>query len=172
MKRILRRQETNTLSMSSLRKALPTYCKMVRYDTLKGKTLKQALGANKVLIVLWNIHDKNHRVLNQPGHFFAISNLQGAPVVFSSTGWSPMKEALITHSDISILNNLLPKGTTYNNVKMQLSDDSNTCWRYCIMFSHLHRQYNLKMIQQLLKKGVYLETPDDMVTMMTLLELL
>ena len=172
MKRILQRQETATLSMSNLRKALPHYCKIVRYDTMKGKTLKQALGGKKVMIVLWNLHDIKHRVLNKPGHFFAISVLQGAPVVFSSTGWSPMKEAIITHSDISILNNMLPKNTEYNNVKMQLSDDSNTCWRYCIMFSHLHRSFNLKMIQQLMKKGVYLQTSDDIVTMMTLLELL
>ena len=111
MKRILQRQETATLSMSNLRKALPHYCKIVRYDTMKGKTLKQALGGKKVMIVLWNLHDIKHRVLNKPGHFFAISVLQGAPVVFSSTGWSPMKEAIITHSDISILNNLLPSTT-------------------------------------------------------------
>ena len=172
MIRIVRKQETSTIDMKKLNRALPEYCKIVRYDNLKGKTLHQALGGRKVLIVLWNIHDRKHRLLNQPGHFFAISVLQSKPVVFSSTGWSPMKEALITNSDIQILNKLLPNNVEYNHVKMQISNDSNTCWRYCIMFSHLHRQFNLKAIQQMLKNGVHLQTPDDTVTMMTLLQLL
>ena len=101
MERILRREATKTLDMKSLRNVLPNYCKVARYDQLsRAKTLKDAMGGKSVLVLLWNIHDSKHRVLNKPGHFFCISTRGPEPcVVFSSTGMTPRKELFLTQSD-------------------------------------------------------------------------
>ena len=101
MERILRNELTKTLDMKTLKSILPVYVKVARYDQLlKVKTLKQAMGHHSVLILLFNIHDSKHRVLNEPGHFFCISTKGPEPcVVFSSTGMTPKKELFITQSD-------------------------------------------------------------------------
>ena len=96
MNAIFRKEAEKTLSLKDLRKIVPKYCKVARYDELKGKTLKGVMGRYSCIVVLWNIHDKQHRVLNEPGHFFLISTRGPEPcVVFSSTGMTPKKELFI-----------------------------------------------------------------------------
>ena len=74
MLRILNKEMTKTLDMKTLEHLLPHYVKVARYDQLlKSKTLKDAMGSASVLILLFNIHDAKHRVLNQPGHFFVLA---------------------------------------------------------------------------------------------------
>ena len=66
MLRILNKEMTKTLDMKTLEHLLPHYVKVARYDQLlKSKTLKDAMGSASVLILLFNIHDAKHRVLNQ-----------------------------------------------------------------------------------------------------------
>ena len=118
--------------------------------------------------MLFNIHDRKHRVLNQPGHFFAISvKHKTEVVVFSSTGMTPRKELFLTHSDPGLLERILPKNTLYNNVKFQVTRDSNTCWRWLIIFSHL-AQIGLKQFQQVFKNPHFtIHDSDMLVTAMT-----
>ena len=159
--------------MKNLRRILPPYCHVVKYDSLKGaKTLGDALRGAEVLIVLWNIHDKQHRVLNQPGHFYCIS-VRGPEkcVVFSSTGMSPKKELFITQSDPNILTRILPKGTIYNDKKFQLTNDSNTCWRWVILYSHL-AHLGLKKFQHLFYKPILNLTDPDLLAVLSTLILL
>ena len=71
MQRIINREIEKTLDFKTLRTILPRYVRVARYDQLsKVKTLQDALGGKSVLVLLWNIHDEKHRVLNEPGHFF------------------------------------------------------------------------------------------------------
>ena len=159
------------LNFKKLRTLLPNYVKVARYDELKGKkTLTEVLGGKSVLIVLWNIHNAKHRVLNQPGHFFAISTRGPEPcVVFSSTGMTPREELFITQSDPTLLKRILPKGTVYNNLKLQTSNDSQTCWRWCILFSHMS-SLGLKKFQSLFRKpSITIHDPDVIATLMTLI---
>ena len=107
------------------------------------------MGRYSCLVVLWNIHDKQRRVLNEPGHFFLVSTRGPEPcVVFSSTGMTPKKELFITQSDPSLLERILPKGTVYNNFKFQVGNDSQTCWRWQIIWAHL-AQMGLKKFKSL-----------------------
>ena len=158
-----------TLDMRKLREVLPKYVKVARYDELlRAKTLRQALGGHSVLILLWNIHDKKHRVLNKPGHFFVISTKGPEKcVVFSSTGMTPKKELFLTQSDPSLLDRILPKGAVFNSVKLQSGNDSQTCWRWCILFAHL-AQIGLKNFQQLFSRpSIHITDPDILATAMT-----
>ena len=150
MQSLLRNEIGKTINTSKLKTILPKYVRVVRYDSLKNvKTLKQAMGRHTVLILLFNIHNKKHRILNVPGHYFIISVRGPEPcVVFSSTGMTPRKELFITQSDPGLLERILPKGTVYNDVKFQISKDSNTCWRWNILFAHL-AHLGLKQFQKL-----------------------
>ena len=94
MQQLLTSEISKTLDMKKLKSILPGYCKVARYDDLlKAKTLKDAMGSHTILVLLFNVHDRQHRILNEPGHFFVISTKKpGETVVFSSTGMSPTKE--------------------------------------------------------------------------------
>ena len=171
METILRSEIKKTLSMSALKKIIPSYARVTSYDRLarrKVKTLKDAMGGSTVLILLFNIHDKQHRVLNVPGHFFLISTRGPEKcVVFSSTGMQPRKELFITQSDPSLLERILPAGTVYNDVKFQISKDSNTCWRYLILFAHL-AHIGLKNFQKLFSRPHFtIHSSDLLVTALT-----
>ena len=169
MLRLLRKEIDKTIDMKKLQSILPNDVRVVQYDKLKNvKSLGQALGGKHVLIVLWNIHDAKHRVLNQAGHFFVIS-VKGPErcVVFSSTGMSPKKELFITQSDPNILERILPKGTIYNDVKFQVGNSSNTCWRWAILYTHLAAM-GLKKFQSLFSKpDLHVTSSDMLATVMT-----
>ena len=161
-----------TLDMKRLRHLVPSYVRVQHYDDVKGKSLKDVMRGSTVLILLWNIHNAKHRVLNKPGHFFVISTRgPESCVVFSSTGMTPKRELFITQSDPSLLERILPKGTVYNNIKLQIGNDSNTCWRWAIVFAHL-APMGLKAFQKLFKRpNLHLSNPDELVTCMTLMAL-
>jgi len=164
---------TKTLDMKTLKSILPRYVKVARYDELlKVKTLKDAMGPHSVLILLFNIHDSKHRVLNQPGHFFCISTKgPEVAVVFSSTGMKPSKELFITQSDPSLLDRILPKGTVYNDFKFQIGNDSQTCWRWQILWAHL-AQMGLKKFKSLFSRpNLHIRNPDMLATIMTFIQL-
>ena len=169
MDALLRSEISRTLDMKKLRTILPNYVRVATYDSLlKVKTLKAAMGNHTVLILLFNVHDKKHRTLNVPGHFFLISTRGPEQcVVFSSTGMTPRKELFITHSDPSLLERILPKGTVYNDVKFQVSKDSNTCWRWNVLFSHL-AHIGLKKFQKLFAHPkILISDPDMLAVAMT-----
>ena len=169
MQKILREESEKNMSIRDLRRIVPRYCMVKKYDQIKGKTLKAVLGSHTCLILLWNIHDKKHRVLNQPGHFFMISTRGPEPcVVFSSTGMTPKKELFLTQSDPTLLDKILPTGTVYNDVKLQQGNDANTCWRFCIVFAHL-APMGLSKFQGLFRRKMHAITPDELVTTMTIL---
>ena len=171
MEQIIANEATKNLSMRDLRKILPGYCSVKRYDYVRGKTLKQVMGTATVLILLWNIHDQKHRILNQPGHFFVISTRGPEPcVVFSSTGMTPKKELFITQSNPNLLEQILPEGTVVNDVKLQVNKDSNTCWRWAILFAHL-APMGLKKFQELFHKpSLHITNSDSLATLLTLMQ--
>ena len=169
MDKIFRMEIGRTLDMKRLKQILPPYVRVAQYDQLKNvKTLKDAMRGHSVLVLLFNIHDKQHRVLNQAGHFFAISvKHKTEVVVFSSTGMTPEKELFLTKSDPELLQRILPKNTLYNNVKFQVTRDSNTCWRWLVIFSHL-AQIGLKEFQRLFKNpSITIHDPDILAVIMT-----
>ena len=172
MQRIIRREIEKTVDIAKLQNLVPPYCRVVKYDRLRGNTLKDVMGKYTVLIVLWNIHDKKKRILNEPGHFFVISTRGPEKcVVFSSTGMSPSKELFITQSDPTLFERVLPKGTVYNSRKLQINRSSNTCWRWSIAFAHF-APMGLKAFQSLFSRpSLHLSTGDQLVTAMTLMSL-
>ena len=171
MEGIIRDEVTKNLSMRDLRKIIPSYCAVKRYDFVRGKTLKQVMGGATVLILLWNIHDQKHRILDRAGHFFVISTRGPEPcVVFSSTGMTPKKELFITQSNPNLLEQILPKGTVFNDVKLQVNKNSNTCWRWAILFAHL-APMGLKKFQDLFRKpSLHITNSDSLATLLTLMQ--
>ena len=165
MNSLLRKALGKTLDIKELRGLLPSYCRIAHYDKLKNvQTLRQAMRGSTVLILLWNIHDKKHRVLNEPGHFYAISTRGPEPcVVFSSTGMSPKAELFMTQSDPGLLQRILPAGTVFNAKKFQKTRDSNTCWRWCLLFAHLAHM-GLKQFQQIFWNNKLTITDPDLLS--------
>jgi len=169
MQQLLTSEISKTLDMKKLKSILPGYCKVARYDDLsRAKTLKDAMGSNTILVLLFNVHDRQHRILNEPGHFFVISTKKpGETVVFSSTGMSPTKEMFLTKSDPSLLDRILPKNTVYNDYKFQKSKDSNTCWRWVLIYSHL-AQIGLSKFQKLFGNvNLHINNPDFLSVVLT-----
>ena len=170
MQHILKKELSKTIDINHLRKILPSYCRVMHYDRLKHvKTLKSAMMGKSVLILLWNIHDEKHRILNEPGHFYCISTRGPGNqcVVFSSTGMSPAKELFITQSDPGLLDRILPRGTIFNDKKFQKTRDSNTCWRWCVLYAHLSH-LGLKKFQQLFwDHKLTISNPDILAVAMT-----
>ena len=84
---------------------------------------------------------------------------------------TPKKELFLTQSDPTLLDRILPKGTVYNNIKLQVSKDSNTCWRYAILFAHL-APMGLKKFQSLFSKpNMHINTSDQLATALTFMSL-
>ena len=173
MQRIINRSITQTIDIKKLRHIIPKYCNVVRYDSLKNrKTLKDVMGKYEVLIILWNIHDKQRRVLDEPGHFFVLSTRGPEPlVVFSSTGMKPSEELFLTQSDPKLFERILPKNTVYNNVKLQINRSSNTCWRWCIVYALLAKMGLKKFTSLFSRPHLTLTSADQLVTCLTLLSL-
>ena len=172
MNSIIRSEVEKTIDIRKLRNMVPEYCAVKRYDQLRGKTLKDVMGKYTVLIILWNLHDKKHRTLNEPGHFFVLST-RGTEkcVVFSSTGMTPRKELFITQSDPSLFERILPSDTVFNDKKLQLNRSSNTCWRWCLVFAHFAPMGLTKFQQVFSKPQIQLSTSDQLVTALTLMSL-
>jgi hypothetical protein len=171
MQRIIADEMKKTLDMRRLSQILPPYCRVQRYDQVRGKTLKEVMGKYTVLVLLWNIHDKAKRVLDQPGHFFLITTRGPEPcVVFSSTGMTPRKELFITQSDPTLLERILPKGTVYNNKKLQTGNSSQSCWRWTILYAHF-ASMGLKKFLTLFSRPIHLGTADEICTALTLMSL-
>ena len=172
MQKIINSEVDKTIDLKKLEKLVPSYCRVMKYDKLRGKTLKEVMGRYTCLIILWNIHDKQKRTLNEPGHFFVLSTRgPESCVVFSSTGMSPSKELFITQSDPELFDRILPKGTVYNKKKLQGNRSSNTCWRWCLAFIHF-APMGLKNFQRLFSRpNLHVHSPDQLVTAMTLMSL-
>ena len=172
MKSVIRSEFKKTINIHKLRSLLPDYVIVKKYDQLRGNSLKDIMGNKTVLVVLWNIHNRQHRVLNQPGHFWLISTRGPEKcVVFSSTGMTYKKELFLTQSDPSLLERVLPKGTIYNNVKLQTSNDSNTCWRWMILYAHL-APMGLRSFQKLFHKpNIHINNSDNLCVLLTLMAL-
>ena len=172
MQAIVRHEVDKALDIKKLRTIVPPYCSVRKYDTLKGKTLKDVMGRYSVLIILWNLHDKKHRTLNEPGHFFVLITRGPEDVVcFSSTGMSPKKELFVTQSDPTVFDRILPANVTINHKRLQLNGSSNTCWRWCLLFAHF-APMGLKKFQQLFwRPNLHLTNSDDVATVLTLMSL-
>ena len=172
MQKIVNSEVDKTIDMQKLATLVPPYCRVEKYDKLRGKTLKQVMGRYSCLIVLWNIHDKAKRVLNQPGHFFVLSTRGPEEcVVLSSTGMSPSKELFITQSDPELFDRILPKGTVYNTKKLQGNRSANTCWRWSLAFVHF-APMGLRQFQNLFSRpNFHIHSSDQLATLMTLMSL-
>ena len=172
MQAIIRQEAEKTIDLKKLGRIVPPYCVVRRYDNVRGKTLKDVMGKYTVLILLFNVHDKKHRVLDQAGHFFLISTRGPEPcVVFSSTGMTPKAELFKTQSDPGLLERILPAGTVYNDRKLQTGNSSNTCWRWAILYAHFAKM-GLKQFQTLFSRPqVHLSSADQLVTCLTLMSL-
>ena len=175
MNQIINSEKKKTLDIKKLKYILPRYCRVARYDDLlKHKTLKQAMGGHKVLVVLFNVHDSKHRVLNEPGHFFCISvaNPKDGVVYFSSTGMSPDHEIFLTQSDPGLLKRILPKNFKYNDVQLQKGKDTNTCWRWILVFIHMCVRFTLREFQRVFgSPSLHINKSDDLIVLLTLLQL-
>ena len=170
MQHIIQSELHKTLDMTKLKHLLPRYCRVARYDELlKVKTLEQAMRGSSVLVLLFNVHDRKKRILNQPGHFFCISTKSKSDgvVVFSSTGMSPSHEIFLTQSDPGLLKRILPKNYIFNDIALQKGDSSNTCWRWIIVFAHL-AQIGLKKFQKLFAEpNLHINNSDELITLLT-----
>ena len=169
LSQLIRRNVKEPYSIEMLTKVAPKWCKVAFYDNLaRYKSLKEALGGAKCIIVLYNIHDKKKNTLNRAGHFVLINNAARKVEYFSSSGWSVAKELDITRSDPNIFKRLLGNSFIQNTMPLEKKGDSNDCWRFCLARAIL-ADMPLKQFQKLFSNHVHLKNADEIVTLMTML---
>ena len=71
----------------------------------------------------------------------------------------------------STLLHILGKRYLYNTKKLQINDDSNTCWRYCLLFCYFSKLGLKQFVSLFSRPHVVLQSSDQLATALTLMTL-
>jgi hypothetical protein len=160
---LLDRMKSTPIDMKILKTKLPSYCNILQYKELANKHRSDLFQKYDCIVVF--IPSKTAQV----GHFILLSARDRYISYFSSLGGSPTQELKRLGQDDSIMMNILGKHFTYNSKPLQSSAKNvQDCAPWIIARSYLNH-LKLKDFQKLFSHSVHLQTPDDMVTFMTLL---
>ena len=155
--------EQTPVSVGFLKKRVPSTVKVITYQQLRGKH-RSAIFKNLTGIVVL-IPKKGSKM----GHFITLIPRKNHIEYFSSLGNSPQFELNIQNEPLKIFQELLGKNFIYNRVKLQSGKYSvQTCAAWCIARVKLAK-LKLREFVQLFRK-IQLSSPDDIVSMMCLLD--
>ena len=149
-----------------LRKKLPDRCKAVLYKTLHGDRHRSEIFKGlDALVVLYEGEIDNIK----QGHFVCLLPRNTHIEYFSSLGFSPSHETSILGLKNDIFNRILGKNFKYSRVKLQRDKyDVNTCARWVLARCYF-QSWNLQRFQSFFQKNLHIQSPDDKVTLMTMI---
>jgi len=157
---ILQAIERTPVSVEFIRARLPSNCRVVEYQSLKGKHRSQVFKNTQALVVL--IPKKGESL----GHFIVLIPGRKSIEYFSSLGNSPWTELEKLHESRDIFEQLLGKNFNYNHRELQSGDYSiNSCAVWVLLRAYF-RKYKLRDFQSLFSRRITLESPDDIGAMM------
>ena len=158
METLISRLERIPISIEALKKVVPTNTKCVLYTQLT-----QPLFAKRTNCVIVLLESKTQEI----GHFVLLIKRAQNVEYWSSYGHRPEYAIKITGNDTRLLK-MLPKGFLVNRFKFQSEKNTETCALHCLARSYCYKTSNQEYIKMFRYK-VNLRTPDDIVTIMTLL---
>jgi len=165
MQRLISRLEEIPMSISTVKKAMPNYCKIVLYDALP-RTMAALFGNKKCIIIFYNMHTRTGKIEEGIGHFSLLMKTRNKYSFFSSYGMKPEEEIHKTHSKGKLLK-LLGKNYTWDRRQYQSTKRVQTCALHCIVrayFMNLNSTQYSKILSRFIAKNA-----DDLVSIMSLL---
>ena len=167
MQQLLKKLETIPMSLNVIKTHAPKKCRVILYDRLPN-SVETLFGSNNSVIILYQIHDKSGNNKNGIGHFSLVMRTPNSKKIryFSSYGFKPEEEIHLTHSKGKLLK-LLGKNYESNRVRFQDLQKTETCALHCLVRAYLWKIPQTKYLQ--LMKKIFLKTPDDIVSCLTLL---
>ena len=163
----LKKIESTPISIEELRRRLPKYCNAVLYKTLqKDKRHRSKIFADtNALVVLYEAEIDGQ----VQGHFVVLIPRKTHIEYFSSLGKSPNHETTILGLENNVFKRLLGSNYKYSRAKLQRDTYTiNTCGRWVLARCYLV-DWNLQRFQSFFQKRQQVNTPDDKVTLMTMI---
>ena len=169
MQRLVRRLETIPMALDTVKRAAPRDCRVVLYDGMPiSRNRLFTKGVNSV-IVLYLMHNDAGRATGEVGHFACILRPLGNKGwrYFSSYGLPPEAELHATHSKGKLLN-LLGPNPDWSRSPLQEKRNSATCGLWALARAYFQHLGNSEFAA-MMNSRFHATTPDDMVSLMTLL---
>ena len=158
MENLISKLEQIPISLEALKRVVRKNTKCMLYNQLRKPLFS---GNTQCVIIL--LESKTQEI----GHFVLLIKRSNNVEYWSSYGHSPEYAIKITGNDSRLLQ-LLPKGFLVNRFKFQSEKNTETCALHCLVRSFFFKTSNQQYIK-LFRFKVNLKTPDDIVTIMTLL---
>ena len=165
MQRLVRKLETIPMALDTIKAAAPKNCRVVLYDGISSRYSLFRPGVDSV-IVLYQMHNEAGRASGEVGHYACI--LKGKTLsYFSSYGLPPEAEIHATHSKGKLLA-LLGRRYDWSRSPLQEKRNTATCGLWALARAYFYRMSN-KSFANMMNSRFSATTPDDMVSIMTLL---
>ena len=163
MRAVLQKIKDTPITIGFLKSRVPEGVRVVSYKRLKNRTRGEVFKSNKPIIVLIPKQGET------TGHFIVLLPWSKGIEYFSSLGGSPQDELKKLNEPLSIMTNLLGKNWSYNRTALQSGKyNIQTCAAWCLARVKL-RKLRLREFQSLFTR-ITLNSPDDVVALMTLLD--
>jgi len=171
MLQLLKRLESEPVGISHLRRAAPDYVGIQLYDKLPiGGSIDKVFGRKRAVILFYSMHDKRGKELPKMGHYSCIVRRGKRVEYFSPYGYRPEFEIHATHSSGKLLA-LLGKNYVRSSAALQNRQQANTCARWALCRA-IMCDTRLEVFVKLFSAKMHLSSPDDIVTLATLLSIL
>jgi hypothetical protein len=166
LQKLIQRMETSAVSVKTMKELMPDGVDVLVYEQLKGKQRKQLFTNKRGIVVL--IPKEGTKT----GHFIALLPRKNHIEYFSSLGNSFESELKMLKQKQTYFHTLLGSDYIYNRVKLQSGDYSiKTCAQYVFARMILYK-LKLREFVEIFKRNVDLETPDEIVSLMSVLHFL
>lgn len=159
LRQLIDRLKSTPMNVGTLKSLLPPYAVFKKLEDLKAPVF----GKHDCVVLL--IPSKFSKI----GHFVVLLKFPKYVEYFSSFGGRPESEMKLLGQHSDTLKRVLGRKYTYNSVELQ---SSSTTIQDCALFVLARialRTLKLREFQQLFKAKIVLDTPDDIVSMLTAL---
>ena len=159
---LIDRLKSTPMNVGTLKSLLPKDAIFKTLNDMKGSK-SHVFGKHRCVVLL--IPSKFSKI----GHFVVLLRFPKYIEYFSSFGGRPESEMQLMGQDSDTLKQLLGKNYTYNSLELQ---SKNTTIQDCALFVLARialRTLKLREFQQLFKAKIVLNSPDDIVSMLTAL---
>ena len=165
MQDILNFEERRPLDYNTMRKYAPHDSVVRLYDSLsRFKSIRAAMGSKPCMILLYELHDTKKRQSVGVGHYSLV--LQDGKQYWSSYGYPIDYEVSATHSKDTLKD--LMGDHSNDKVSYQRKEDTQTCWKWCLLRATLHKMPEARFKELFYKQSPNLKAPDDLCSVITL----
>lgn len=161
MNRLIHNAEQLPTTDRAIRSILKDKCNILSYtELMEYSSITDALGPHKALVLLYQFPGEG------VGHWVSCWEWRGRLWHYDSYGLQPDEEVHDTHySDLLVASNLPVVVNPYRH--QHFRDQSNTCGRH-VALRLLFGAYDHEAYDALVREGLKIRRPDDLVTALTI----